>query len=318
MIIFLYGRDDFRAKRKLKEILERYQKIHKSNLNLKILDLKEKSYEDFKKEAFTLPFFKEKKLLVLKNSSLNSDFQKKFLSEIEKFKGNDIFLVFIEEGEVKKNEFFESLKKNSKFEEFKPLNYAQLKFWVKKEFERLKREIDEKAIESLIERVGADLWEMENEIKKLVSYRKDGKIILEDVEKLVPKNEEAEVFRVIENFLKGEKKEGLRLLKKIFEKDQSQTAFFFFLKSQIKNLLILKDLSLRKISLKELASKTKFNPYFIEKSLELIKRFSLFELKKLYFKVLELEVRMKTQNLSPEIFLSLFFIRYFKEKSGQL
>jgi len=84
MIYLIFGEDTFRANRKLKEIIESYKKIHKSGLNLKVLDLKEKNFEDFKREFNFSPMFSEKKLLILKNASQNSEFKKNFLKEIEK------------------------------------------------------------------------------------------------------------------------------------------------------------------------------------------------------------------------------------------
>lgn len=315
MIIFLYGKDTFRAKRKLKEILEAYQKIYKNLLNFKVLDLKEKNFEDFKTETKTLPFFKEKKLILLKNSGQNQDFQKNFLKEIEKFKGKDIILIFFEEGEIKLNEFFEKLKQNSKSQEFKELDKPQLKFWAKKEFEKMNQKIEERALEILVEIVGPDLWQLDNEIKKLIAFKKGKEILLEDVLSLVSKDREIEIFELINRIFRKEKKESLRLLKEFFEKEKKPLSFFYLFRSQLKKLLILKDLFSRKLSQKEIIEKTKFHPYFIEKGSKILPKFSLSQLKNLYLKTIFLEANLKSSNLPQEIILSLFLFNLIEKFS---
>ncbi len=63
MIIFLYGEDTYRSRRKLEEIVAHYKEIHKSGLNLKYLDGKNADLSDVKGELQTASMFKEKKLL---------------------------------------------------------------------------------------------------------------------------------------------------------------------------------------------------------------------------------------------------------------
>jgi len=176
MIYLIFGEDTFRAIRKLKEIVEKYKKIHKSGLNLKIVDLKEKKFEDFKREFDFVPMLSEKKLLILKNVSDNQEFKEKFLQEVEKYAKSNEIIFFFEEGKIKTDSFFNAIKKLGRFEEFKLLDKAKLKIWVKEEFKRYNAKIEEKAVEKLVFLVGNDLWRMSEEIKKLVVLKK-GKII---------------------------------------------------------------------------------------------------------------------------------------------
>ena len=89
MLIFLYGPDSYRINRKLNEIIEQYQKIHKSGLNLRYFDLSDKDmvFQDFSDEFQQKSMFKEKKLIVLKNAFSHPGFQDEFLSEIKRLAG---------------------------------------------------------------------------------------------------------------------------------------------------------------------------------------------------------------------------------------
>ena len=65
---------------KLKEIIERYKKVHKSGLNLRYLDFSKGesetvSFSDFKDEIRQTSMFKEKKMVVITNPFLDIAFK---------------------------------------------------------------------------------------------------------------------------------------------------------------------------------------------------------------------------------------------------
>ena len=312
MIIFLYGPDTYRSREKLNEIVEHYKKIHKSGLNLKFLDLKEKDFQDFKNEVQISSMFSERKLLVLKNAFENFDFKKKFSAEIEKFVKSEEVILFYEE-EIKKDKFFQTLKKFSEYQEFQLLDGERLKNWVKKEFKKYQAKIDSAVLEKLIEFVGNDLWQMANEIKKLVAYKTGHNQITtvtklcpeierEDVELLVKSKIETDIFKTIDAIAAKNKKRALKLLKAHLEKGDSPFYLFSMINFQFRNLLIIKDLMERNLSLYRF---TDLHPYTIKKTLALSERFRFPELKKIYQKIFQLDLDVKTGKIEPEMALDL-------------
>jgi len=312
MIIFLYGPDTYRSRQKLNEIVEHYKKIHKSGLDLKLLDLKEKDFQDFKNEAQIASMFSEKKLLVLKNAFENFDFKEKISAEIEKFAKSEEVILFYEE-EIKKDKFFQTLKKFSEYQEFQLLDGERLKNWVKKEFKKYQAKIDSAVLEKLIEFVGNDLWQMANEIKKLVAYKTGHNQITtvtklcpeierEDVELLVKSKIETDIFKTIDAIAAKNKKRALKLLKAHLEKGDSPFYLFSMINFQFRNLLIIKDLIEKNLSP---YSFTNLHPYVIKKSISLLGKFSFSELKKIYQKIFEVDLDIKTGKIEPEMALDL-------------
>jgi DNA polymerase-3 subunit delta len=307
MIIFLYGPDTYRSKQKLNEIVEHYKKIHKSGLNLKFLDLKEKSFSDFKNECQSASMFKEKKLIVLKNASFNKEFKEQFLEKIKEFSSFEEIILFFEEGEISKDDiFFQEIKKVAKFQEFKPLDVFRLKFWIKEEFKKYNSRIEEGAINKLIEFVGNDLWQMENEIKKLAAFKNGGEVNQRDVENLVTPNLEANIFKTIDFIAKGDKKKALKSLKSHLEKGEKFSYIFSMIKFEFRNLLMIKDLVEKRTSIFNIRRQTNLHPFVIEKSLPLVKKFQLEELKKIYQKIFELDLAIKSGKIEPETALTFF------------
>ena len=95
MIIFLYGADSYRSKKKLEEIIDHYKKIHKSGLNLIYIDTAQTDFTDFYNSFKSSSMFAEKKLLVVKNVFSNKKFQEDLLLEIKNINSfKDIVVVY--------------------------------------------------------------------------------------------------------------------------------------------------------------------------------------------------------------------------------
>jgi len=307
MIIFLYGPDTYRSRKKLNEIIEHYKEIHKSGLNLRYFLGQDLDFQDFKNEFQQTPMLKERKLFVLIDSFLNSEFKKRFLEELKSNKkfwlDTDKILLFYETTTIAKNDsLFSFLKKTAKCQEFKLLEVQELKNWVKKELENLKAKIEEKALNKLIDFLGNNLWQMANEIKKLVSF-KNGQIIREkDVELLVKPEIESDIFETIDAIASKNKKRALELFKNHLDQGDSPLYLFSMINFQFRNLLIVKDLLKRNLSVYALSG---LHPYVVKKSYSLSRKFEFSELKKIYQRIFEMDLIIKTGKIEPETALDL-------------
>jgi len=321
MIIFLYGPDTYRSKQKLNEIIDHYKRIHKSGLNLKYFDFKKDRFEDFRDAFKSFPMFKEKKLMVLKNvfsnSKIENDFLK-FLKELSKSK--EIILIYEEEVDEKKS-LFKHLKKENKSQKFELLEGNSLKNWVKKEFQKYSAQITSEALDLLLNFVGNDLWQMEDEIKKLVNYKGksvsapatagEGEIKRKDIELLVKPKIETDIFKTIDAIAAKNKRKALFLLKEHLEKGDSPAYLLAMINFQFRNLLMVKSyLAEREFypsyaNRRILARKLGMHPFVVEKTLFQARKFQLEELKKIYQKIFQVDLGIKTGKVDPETALDL-------------
>jgi len=306
MFIFLYGPDTYRSRQKLNEIIERYKKTSKSGLNLNYFDFKKDSYQGFKDEFQTISMFQENKLAVLENAFSNADFKRKFLKDSKKFADLNNIILFYEGNEVPKNDsLFKFLEKNAKFQQFEFLTGQKLKSLVKKEFEKYHCHISDIALEKLIEFTGNDLWQIANEIQKLIAYRAKQKIEKEDVELLVGPKIEADIFKTIDAISSGDKKQALILIHKHLEKGDSPLYLLSMINFQFRNLLEVKDLVERNTPYYLIPKISNLHPFIIKKSYQQIGRFTLGQLKKIYQKIFEVDFKIKTGKLEPEAALDI-------------
>jgi len=308
MIIFLYGPDTYSSKQKLNEIIDHYKKIHKSGLSLKFFDFKKDSFEDFRDAFKSFTMFKEKKLMVLENVLLNPKIENdflKFLKELSKSK--EIILIYEEEVDERKS-LFKHLKKENKSQRFELLEGVFLKNWVKEELQKYSAKIDKSALDLLLGYVGNDLWQMSNEIKKLVNFSKEKEIQKRDVELLVKPKIEVDIFKTIDAIASKNKRKALSLVKEHLEKGDSPAYLLAMINFQFRNLLIVRDLIERGKSLTSILRELDLHPFLIKKSYFLAKKFTLPELKKIYQKIFQADFNLKTGKMEPEETLEMLLI----------
>lgn len=306
MILFLYGPDTYRSRQKLNEIIEHYKKIHKSGLNLKYFDGQNLDFQDFENEIETISMFKEKKLIILENVFSHEGFKEEFLKKEEKFVNSDNIILIYEGGKVAENtSFFKFLKENSKSQEFKLLEGQRLKNWVRKEVGNYQTEIETKALDQLINFVGNDLWRITNEIKKLVSYKSGKKIEVKDVELLVRPKIETDIFKTIDAIALKNKKQALSLIHKHLEKGDSPLYLLRMINFQFRNLLVIRDLIEKRKPLYSFSRLTNLHPYTIRKSYSQAQKFTIQELKKIYQKIFQVDLAIKTGKIEPETALDM-------------
>jgi len=309
MIIFLYGQDTYRLHQKFDDIVKEHKKIHKSGLSLRVFDFSKDNFDDFENEFHSFSMFDEKKLLVLKNLFSNKDLKETFFKKNKNFiNSENIILIYEENSPSKGEKLFTFLKKNSKFQEFQPLEGIRLKNWIKEEFKKGGAEVEDRVSEKIISFADNDLWQISNEIKKLVAFKGDRKIKTEDVEILLKPKIETDIFKTIDAIAAKNKKEAFLLVHKHLEKGDGPLYLFSMINFQFRNLLMVKSEYIKKrypLKIADLSKKLKIHPFVIRKTTWQIRKFSLEELKKIYQKIFQVDLQVKTGKINPQTALDL-------------
>lgn len=325
MIIFLYGSDSYRSEHKLNEIIESYKKIRKSGLNLKFFNKENLNFAEFKNTFEASSMFGEKKLLVLRDTFSNKDFQERFLKEGKRFIDSDNIILFFEREKIdKKNPFYSFLRNNSKWQEFEYLSGQKLRNWAKKEFARHNLKTDSYSLELLLKYVGNDLWQLENEIEKLANYKNGETVKEKDIELLVKPKIENDIFKTIDSISEKKKNLAFVLLHQHLEKGDSPLYLLTMINFQFRNLILVKsqELKFNSLNFQEsspfsfpqynlrnnlglLAKKLKMHPYVIKKTIQQAGKFKFEELKKIYEEIFKTDLNIKTGKIESEAALDL-------------
>ncbi len=293
MLILLYGEDTFRSQQKLKEIIEQYQTKHKTGLNLVRFQEKELDFDKLKEKIEAVSMFDEKKLIILENALKNRGFQEEFSKYIKKNKlkdNQDVIVVIHQIGKLASPAF---KRQTSMFEEFSPLKGAELFSWLKKQAAKDKAIINQEAIKKLVAYVGDDLWQLNNELNKLISYKAGQSINEQDIDLLVRAKLDTNIFKTLDALAQRDKKTALRLLHEHLEQGENDIYLFSMFVYQVRGLLKLRDLIEKGTPFYNLARKSGLHPFVVKKSSQQLRNFTLDQLKKIYQRLLEIEVALK-------------------------
>lgn len=311
MIYFLYGPDSFRSRKKLEEIIEEYKKTHKSGLSFYYLNLGRDNFKEFEKRVNTTSLFSEKKLLVIENVNANKIFQEEFIGLASKSniqKDNDIMLVFIEYQMVDTRKlFFKFLMSIAKTQEFRKLKGAELRYWVVEHLKAKKKTMDSNTLyEFLVFAASLDTWGVKNELDKLIHYSEGRKISVEDIKEILRPEINLTIFELLDAIGSKNKKRATFLFEQMLETGESEVYVLSMIAYALRNLIQAKSFEGQKIHPSLLAKKLKIHPYVLRKSQINARHFSIEELKKIYQRLAEIDLKMKTGKVNPRLALEMF------------
>ncbi len=308
MIIFLYGPDSFRSRQKLNEIVAQYKEKHKKAFNLKFFDCDEQKVDiaGLKDELRQTSMFKEKKLLVVSNLFGDTTLKEKFLKEAKDFVASDEVILIYEPGEIKAaDKLLKFLIKEAKAQEFKALDDRNLRIWIKKEVQDQKGKIEDLAIDVLCDYAGSDLWQLSNEISKLVNFKKNRTVTGQDVKLFLKPKIETDIFRTIDAIAQKNKRQALNLLANHLEDGDNALYLLSMVGYQFRNLLVVKELAEKGVPYPMIAKRSGLNPFVAHKSYDICRLFSFSDLKKIYRKIFQVDLDIKTGKIEPEMALEV-------------
>lgn len=312
MQIFLYGEESFLSLKKLNEIITRFKKSDPSGINLVILDMNKAGFADFSKAVTAMPFMTKSRLIIAKNllSQGNASLQEKILEMItDKKIPDESVVVFYENDKVdKRKKLFKVLDKLKNSHNFAKLPEFKLNKWIEAEVKSLQGEIEKAAINKLITYVGNDLWQMYNEIQKLVLYKSGKPITATDVEVLVKAKVDEEIFHLVDALGQSNMKQALKLLHDNFEQGKNEQYLLSMISFQFRNLAQVKPLLDRGENIDSIQRELKMHPFVVKKVAGQANRFSQNKIKKIYNMLVKTDLAMKTGKVDQKTALDLLIV----------
>jgi DNA polymerase-3 subunit delta len=245
--------------------------------------------------------------VVLRNVFSQENFKEKFLKKYKDIsESKNIILLFEEEKILAGDKLLKILKKEAQCQEFPLLDGDKLEKWLKDEFKKRNASVEPGVIRKLIEFVGDDLWQLNNEIEKLACFKAGKEIEMKDISLLVRPKIETDIFKTIDAIAQKDKKKSLLLLHRHLGKGDSPLYLLSMISFQFRNILVVKDLMEKQRPYYAILKTLKLHPFVIKKSYEQARGFSYGELKKIYRKIFQIDLDLKTGKLKPETALDMF------------
>lgn len=320
MIIFLYGEDTFRSLDKLKQLKNRFQKeIDPTGSSIVTLESHEIDLGLIRKVILAPALFAKERFVVFKNflqSKPKKELQDDMLALLQEYADdkNGNILVFWESvgndffGKKKKGQELLTFLKEQKFsQEFKPLTQFQLKAWVQKQLEAAKCTMDQKTLFTFTSMVGTDMWQIHNELQKLISYKQSGPITEQDIELLVSEQEDENIFALLDAVVQKKQQTSMQLLQKLLQGTDGDQAVFNILKWHIGIIAQIRSCLDDGIQAdQQIAKLTGAHPFVVKKNKQYAARLTREQIEELVHGILQLEMDIRTQLASSKVLLTRF------------
>ena len=278
-------------------------------MNVAVLTGSQISEQSIQDEAETLPFFADKRVVMVEDSGL---FKK--ANDLADYLPNipDTTVLIFTESEVdKRNRLYKAVSDLGVAEEFISLSEGDLLKWIGTLFKKSGKNITMDTASFFLNRVGADMNNLVNEIEKLVCYVGSRDVIERaDVLAVSTEHVESKIFDMMDAIGQKKQEEALRLYYDLLTLRQTPASILALTIRQFNILFQVKDLSAGHADNKTIASAVGIPPFAVGKTLAQSRNFTLETLKEAITYGTELEADFKRGKIEDRIACELLIIKY--------
>jgi DNA polymerase-3 subunit delta len=307
-LYLLYGNESYLVKLykdKLKSgLLSESDEMNYSQFEGKDVDLKE--VNDI---AQTLPFFSARRLILIENSNLfktQSD-----VSDLLKNIPESTFIIFAEQEVDKRNKVYKLIKDKGTIAEMNSLDEKNLKHFIVSLLEPFGKQITHNTTDYLLEKTGADMANISNEIEKLISYTLDKDIItFEDVDAVVTTQITGKIFQMMDAIGLKHRDKALSLYYDLLSVREKPLNILFLLMRHFNILLQVKELNANGYSTQVITDKVKVPAFTISKYISQARNFNINQLTSALKMSVDIEEQIKTGRIQEKIGVELLIISF--------
>lgn len=260
--------------------------------------------------AETLPFFAERRLIILEDTGFFKSASPELADYIKEMP-NTTFMIFIESEVDKRSKLYKAVQRKGRAVELGRQDETTLIRWVAASIKREGKNVSEHTIRHLLAKVGTDMENIQKELEKLFCYATDkDSITTEDVETICTTQITNQIFDMVNAVADKEQKKALQYYYDLLALKEPPMRILFLLARQFKLLLEVKVMEQNGYGRKEIAEKAGINPFVVGKYQTQAKAFQTKELRSIIEDSVETEECVKTGRLTDTLGVELFIVKY--------
>ncbi|EEV50571.1 DNA polymerase III subunit delta [Enterococcus faecium 1,141,733] len=320
----ILGTEKFLQDQVRAEIVKKIKLEGEDDLNFLSFDMENASLEEVVAEAETLPFFGDQRLVFVENPYFltgekvnngieqNTDLLTAYLKEPLESTVLVFFAPYEKLDERKK--VTKQLKKTATIINVQQLNEKEVRQYLMNTLENSSIKMERNAIDLFLRLTDLDLSKMMRELQKLILYgQNQQQITVREVEQLVPKTLEHNIFDMTQYILKGKTEQALRLYEDLVMQGEETIKINAILLSQLRLFLQAKFLVKIGYQQANIAETLKIHPYRVKLAMQEVRKFDEQLLVQLFDQLVEMDYQIKTGQIEKELSFQLFVLR-----TGQL
>ena len=307
-IYLLYGEEAYlrkQYKNRLKEAI-----IGDDSMNYHYYEGKGVTIGEVIDQAETMPFFSEKRLILMENTGLFKGGGEE-LSEYLKSPAQTVYFLFVETEVDKRSKLYKTVSAKGCAVEFGIQDENTLKRWVLGMVKRENKKISEPALNFLLEMTGTDMENIQKEMEKLFCYCMDQDAITErDIVQICTKRISSHIFDMINAIADRKQKKALELYYELLALKEPPMRILFLITRQFNLLLQVKELAGKGYQGRAIGEKVGLPGFVAGKYVTQASRFQKEELRETVEACVEAEEAIKTGRLNDNMSVELLIVKY--------
>lgn len=317
-IYLFYGNEELMIKNKIDKLVS---SITDNQYNINVYDMQINNVSMAVQDLLTPPFLADNKVVIIKNPL----FLTKSKSEIEH--KTEMLMNYLDNSEEtsyliidasglkidESNAIFKKLKQKGEVSETKELSQIEMKGWLKRRFAINNKEISDEAVTLFFDRIGWNLLIANNEFEKVLNYiGSRNQIIVNDIEKVVTKELETDVFKLTNALQNNNKKEIIFLYQDLIKYGNDPVKLLGLVSKTIKdtyNVNLMLEKGYKQIDIANTLGVSTGRAYYIIKSARSFKNNIL---EQLLLKLHDLDFKIKTGKIDKNTGFEMFLFAYNK------
>lgn len=313
----IYGDDGFRVTQKVKQMRDVFrEKFDVTGMNTQSFPVEGSSKHDvgdILQAVCSYPFLGTKRMVLVRDlvgSTKKADMNV-WVEGFKRMPDSTIAVLWetTEAKAIEKKPLFIELAKMGEVHTypFPALEGSNLSRWVIDRVKEMSGTIDANAARGLIERVGADLWQMSNEIDKLIGFANGRSITVEMVDELVHASFEGKIFELMDAISKKQTKRAIQLLKEERWAGANDHYLLTMLGRQVRVLISARSMldENPRASKQELAEILGVHPFVAQKALEQARGFRFEDLRKAHDLLFDFDHKLKSGRVKADLAVDL-------------
>lgn len=304
----LYGSEEY-LKKLYRDKLKTSILGDDSDMNYSYFEGKHLNHEKVFEVSQTLPFFSEKRLVIIENSGLFKA-QSEFSAQLRNTPESTIIL-FVETEVDKRNKLYKMVKDLGIISEMNGLDEKNLKLFVASLLEVQGKRITENTVSYLLDKTGPDMANIQNEVEKLVSYALDRNVVTpKDVDAVVTIQITGKIFQMIDAIGAKQQNKALILYYDLLSLREKPMSILYLITRHFNILLQVKNLKALSYNPSSMASMVGIPPFAVSKYIGQSKNFTTKGLKEALEMAADIEEQVKTGRMLEKIGVELLIVTF--------
>ena len=308
-VYLLYGTEDY-LKRQYRDKLKHSLVEPDDTMNFSAYEGKDINPKELIDLSETLPFFKEKRMILVENSGFfknSCDDLAEYMSQVPE----STCFVFVEEEVDKRSKLFKAASRAGSAVEFETPKEDMLIRWILGRIQREGKKITQSVMQLFLSKTGSDMENIDKELEKLICYTLDKtEISAADVEAICTGQTENKIFEMIDAISARNQKKALDLYYDLLALKEAPMRILFLIARQFQNLLLIKSMSAKGYPAVSIAKTAGMPSFAVQKNLRQAGAFKINQLKEAIEDCGQAEEDVKTGRMADQLAVELLIVKY--------